>query len=263
MKRGWLIALATIILAGGIVSTSYAEVKLGGELRVRGVTVDNKEGAATYTSGGFFEQRTRINVDASVDENAKVFVQVQDSRKWGSEASTIDTGLSTTCTIPDTGGTCTDTKGVDLSQGYVEIGKLFGQPLSVRLGRQAMAYGEHRLIGALEWSNNARRFDALKFTYKHDAVDVDVFTAKLSETGGVFGDDSNLNGLYASLKVVPKNAVDVYLLNKTIGASDTNFHTIGARVKGAVAEVNVDYNADVAIQTGDVTEDVKQQASAL
>jgi len=263
MKRGWLIALATIILAGGIVSTSYAEVKLGGELRVRGVTVDNKEGAATYTSGGFFEQRTRINVDASVDENAKVFVQVQDSRKWGSEASTIDTGLSTTCTIPDTGGTCTDTKGVDLSQGYVEIGKLFGQPLSVRLGRQAMAYGEHRLIGALEWSNNARRFDALKFTYKHDAVDVDVFTAKLSETGGVFGDDSNLNGLYASLKVVPKNAVDVYLLNKTIGASDTNFHTIGARVKGAVAEVNVDYNAEVAIQTGDVTEDVKQQASAF
>src|SRR3972149_12082392 len=211
MKRRWIFSLLTASLVAGMVGTSYAEVKVsGGELRVRGVMVDNGD-AATPLDGGFFEQRTRINVDASVDENAKVFVQVQDSRKWGSEASTIDTGLSTTCTIPDTGGTCTDTKGVDLSQGYVEIGKLFGQPLSVRLGRQAMAYGEHRLIGALEWSNNARRFDALKFTYKHDAVDVDVFTAKLSETGGVFGDDSNLNGLYASLKVVPKNAVDVYL----------------------------------------------------
>src|SRR3989304_5450632 len=104
MKRGWLIALATIILAGGIVSTSYTEVKLGGELRVRGVIVDNGDSDVvetptdvTVNNGGFFEQRTRLNGEASVDENAKVFVQVQDSRKWGSEIAnakgdtTVDT----------------------------------------------------------------------------------------------------------------------------------------------------------------------------
>lgn len=249
MKRGWLLALATIILAAGMVSASYAEVKLDGELRLRGVAVKNEEGSGTYTSGGFFEQRTRLKAESSVDDRAKVVIQVQDSRNWGSEASTVTTG--------------DDTSAIDLSQGYVEIGNLFDQPLSVSLGRQAMAYGEHRLIGSLEWSNNARRFDALKFTYKHDAVDVDVFTAKLSETGGNFGDDGNLNGLYASLKVVPKNAVDVYLLNKAIGATDTNFHTIGARVKGAVAEVNVDYNAEFATQTGDANADDKQKATAF
>src|SRR3990172_6643744 len=107
MKSRWMFTLLTASLVAGMVGTSYAEVKVsGGELRVRGVMVDNGD-AATPMDGGFFEQRTRVNVDASVDENAKVFVQIQDSRKWGSEASTTDTADNS------------DTGGVDLSQGYV------------------------------------------------------------------------------------------------------------------------------------------------
>ncbi|MBI5755518.1 MAG: alginate export family protein [Nitrospirae bacterium] len=270
MKRGWVLALLALFLVAGLVGTSYAEVKLGGELRLRGVMVDNGDSTAALKDGGFFEQRTRLNADASVDENAKVFLQVQDSRKWGSESSTTDTGASTStsttttctglpCSFTDTN---TDTKGVDLSQGYVELGKLFGQPLSVKIGRQAMFYGEHRLIGHLEWSNNARRFDAIKFTYKHDVVDVDFWTAKVTEAGADWGNDGNFNGIYASLKNIPKNAVDLYLLQKIASSGDANFYTIGGRVKGAVENFNVDYTAEVAMQSGDATATTSQDASA-
>ena len=207
MKSRWMFTLLTASLVAGMVGTSYAEVKVsGGELRLRGVMVDNGDSApspipaGSLYNGGFWEQRTRLNVDATADD-AKVFLQVQDSRKWGSEGSTVDTA--------DNGN-----GGIDLSQGYVEFGKLFDKPLSVRIGRQAMAYGEHRLVGSLEWSNNARRFDAIKFSYKHDAADIDVWTAKVSDSGQAYGNDNNLNGIYASLKMVPKNAVDVYLLQK-------------------------------------------------
>src|SRR3972149_6701779 len=268
MKRGWLIALATIILAGGIVSTGYAETKIGGEVRGRGVTGDNKEAATTptikHTSGGFFEQRTRINADANVNDTTKVFIQVQDSRKWGSEDP-----MPTTEVLPskvdrtiDTGDN--DNGGIDLSQGYVELSKLFGlSPVSVKMGRQAMFYGEQRLIGSLEWSNNARRFDALKFMYKHNVVDIDVWTAKIVENGGEdWGNDDNLNGVYATLKNIPKNAVDVYLLEKVAGATNLNLYTIGARVKGTVENVNVDYNAEAAIQSGDFDTNSSQSASA-
>ena len=268
-QRRLLIVLVTIFVVAGWVSISYAELKLGGELRLRGVMVDNSDGTGSLTDGGYFEQRTRLSADASVDENAKVVIQVQDSRKWGSEASTVDTGLSATCTVPAGGGTCTDTKGVDLSQGYLEIGKLFDQPLSVRLGRQAMAYGDHRLIGTLEWSNNARRFDALKFMYKHDLFDVDIWTAKLSENGGAdWGNDDNLNGIYVALKNIPKNTVDLYLLQKiarsTIAktTSDGNFYTFGGRVKGGVEDINMDYTAELAKQTGDYTKTVTKDALA-
>lgn len=254
-KKLWIV-LSTIFAVTGLVSSSYAEVKLGGELRVRGVMVDNSDGTGTRKDGGYFEQRTRLNADASVDENAKVVIQVQDSRKWGEKTVTVGTETSNTQI------TGRELEALDLSQGYVEIGKLFDQPLSVRLGRQAMAYGEHRLVGTLEWSNNARRFDALKFMYKHDVVDVDVWTAKVAESGEDWGNDDNLNGVYVTLKNIPKNAVDVYLLQKMAGATNLNFYTIGARVKGAVENINVDYNAEVAMQSGDFDTDSSQSASA-
>lgn len=250
MKRRWIFSLLTASLVAGMVGTSYAEVKVsGGELRVRGVMVDNGD-AATPMDGGFFEQRTRLNVDASVDDNAKVFVQIQDSRKWGSEASTTDTADNS------------DT-GVDLSQGYVELSNLFDAPLSLRIGRQAMAYGEHRLIGSLEWSNNSRRFDAIKGTFKvGDTADIDFWTAKISDSGEDWGNDYNLNGIYGMLKMVPNNAIDVYLLQKIVGTSETNFFTLGARVKGDLKDIGLDYAVEVATQFGDANNDDSMSALA-
>jgi len=256
MKSRWMFTLLTASLVAGMVGTSYAEVKVsGGELRVRGVMVDNKDTttAGALSDGGFFEQRTRLNVDATADD-AKVFLQVQDSRKWGEMSG---------ATGDNTVATGQDAEALDLAQGYIEFGKLFDKPLSVRIGRQAMAYGEHRLIGSLEWTNNARRFDAIKFSYKHDVADVDFWTAKIDEDNADWGNDTNFNGIYASLKMVPKNAVDVYLLQKITGASDMNLYTIGGRVKGSVENLNIDYTGEIAIQSGDFDTDSSQSASAF
>src|SRR3972149_5115052 len=198
MKRRWIYSLLTASLVAGMVGTSYADVKVsGGELRLRGIMVDNSDGVAGALNrdGGFFEQRTRLNVDATADD-AKVFVQVQDSRIWGDQTSTITTG--------------TEQEALDISQAYFDLSNVANKPISLRIGRQAMAYGEHRLIGSLEWSNNARRFDAIKLTYKHNAADIDVFTAKIAENitatnpGADWGNDQNLSGIYASLKNVPQ-----------------------------------------------------------
>lgn len=251
MKRKWLKFILTGVFVAGLVGTSYADVKMDGELRIRGVMVNNKDAAAVGTSGykqgGFFEQRTRLNAGADVDENTKVFIQAQDSRGWGSEASTTTSGNGV--------------QGLDLSQGYIEMNKIAGQPLSLRLGRQALNYGDARLIGSLEWSNNARRFDAVKFTYTHDIANVDVFWAKVMDLGGDYNKDNNLLGVYATLNVIPGNNLDVYLLDKLI-AGGTDIKTFGARVKGDVKPVNVDYNAEIAIQSGDVTSTVTQSANA-
>src|SRR3972149_482643 len=251
MKRRWIYSLLTASLVAGMVGTSYADVKVsGGELRLRGVMVDNSEGTDALKDGGFFEQRTRLNVDATADD-AKVFLQVQDSRKWGGEATTTDTA--------DNGN-----GGIDLSQGYVDLSNVANKPISLRIGRQAMAYGEHRLIGSLEWRDNARRFDAIKLTYKHSAADIDVFTSKISDSGADWGNDANLNGIYAQLKNVPQvSNLDLYLLHSVNeGQADANFYTLGGRVKGAVSNINIDYNAEIAIQSGDATSIADKSANA-
>src|SRR3990172_6189314 len=142
MKRRWIYSLLTASLVAGMVGTSYAEVKVsGGELRLRGIMVDNSESTAALKDGGFFEQRTRLNVDETADD-AKVFLQVQDSRMWGAETNTTSTG--------------TEDEAIDISQAYFDLSNVANKPISLRIGRQAMAYGEHRLIGSLEWSNSSR-----------------------------------------------------------------------------------------------------------
>jgi len=255
MKRRWIYSLLTASLVAGMVGTSYADVKVsGGELRLRGIMVDNGD-STPPDDGGFFEQRTRLNVDATADENAKVFLQIQDSRVWGAE-----TGIIGTSTL----STGAEDEAIDVSQAYVDLLNVANKPLSLRIGRQAIAYGEHRLIGSLEWSNNSRRFDAIKLTYKHSAVDIDVFTAKLVDDGHDWGNDANLNGIYASLKNVPQvSNLDLYLIQKIDGdVVEANFYTLGARVKGAVENINLDYNAELAIQTGDASSTADKDANA-
>ena len=57
-------------------------------------------------------------------------------------------------------------------------------------------------------------------TYKHSAADIDVWTAKIADTGADWGNDTNFNGIYASLKNVPQvSNVDLYLLHKIDGAA--------------------------------------------
>ncbi len=242
-KKLWSIFAAALLVAG-LAGTSYAaSIDLGGSLRLRGVTVDNKDRTSGTSGVGFIEQRTRVNVNAKVDDKTRVFIQLQDSRDWGEEGATATTG--------------NDAEAIDLSQGYIEFSDVVGQPLKVRVGRQALAYGEHRLVGSFEWSNNARRFDALKVMYSHEVFDVDAWYSKLDENrDGSMGSDSDFNGIYGTIKAIPNNTVDLYVLNDRMSNSSTGANvfdkdemTYGIRVNGNF--MDLDYTAEYATQSGD------------
>jgi hypothetical protein len=78
--------------------------------------------------------------------------------------------------------------GLDIHQAYVFIGNHKEFPLSLKLGRQELAYGDQRLVGHFRWNNNARTFDALKVRWQNPLFGVDVFTG-----GVVYNDSRNLN----------------------------------------------------------------------
>ena len=54
-----------------------------------------------------------------------------------------------------------------LYQGYVTIGNLKEFPLSLKVGRQELAYGEERLVGTADWINNSRVFDGAKVRWEN------------------------------------------------------------------------------------------------
>jgi len=67
----------------------------------------------------------------------------------------------------------------ELYNTYVAIDKIFSQPLSVKVGRQVIAYGDMRVFGPGQWGNTGRWiWDAAKVSYKFKAGFLDAFYGK-------------------------------------------------------------------------------------
>src|SRR5436190_9447472 len=105
---------------------------------------------------------------------------------------------------------------IDLHQAYVTIGNHKEFPLSLKVGRQELSYGEERLIGAFGWNNIGRVFDAAKVRWQNPWFGADFFVSR-----PVIPEDQNFNvandydwfsGMYATSMLVPKNILDVYFL---------------------------------------------------
>lgn len=130
-------------------------------------------GAASAPDTGTVLQRARIQLAASWGP-LRAFVQVQDARTWGFEASTISNEANT-----------------DLHQGFLELGgKADSRPLSgyVRAGRQEVAWGNERMVGSLLWLPGARSFDAVRAVGRASIVELDMFVALLSPRRTVVDD---------------------------------------------------------------------------
>ena len=139
-----------------------------------------------------------------------------------------------------------------------------------------MAYGEHRLIGGFEWSNTARSFDALKLMYNTDTFGIDLWYSKLKEsvtndttdfkTNGTTDDkDITFIGLYAIIKAIQNNTIDLYALQDKNDSTERSLLTYGARLNGKFSDL--DYTAEYALQGGDNMKSggttISQESNAL
>ncbi len=283
--RRFIVLVAAGVFAAFFTASVFAEtgdVKLGGEIRVRGENVSNST-TGTKNQEQII-QRTRINVDAKIDEKTKAYIQVQDSRAWGSDGTSDGGGTgqdnaSTTTTISGTTATSSTTvnsESTDIKQAYVQFDSIADQPLSLKLGRQVMAYGDQRLIGGFEWSNTARSFDALKLMYNTDTFGIDLFYSKMKEsvtndttdfkTSGTTDDkDITFIGIYAIIKAIQNNTIDLYALQDKNDTTERSVLTYGARLNGKLADA--DYTAEYALQGGDNMKSggttISQESNAL
>src|SRR5262249_25084906 len=111
---------------------------------------------------------------------------------------------------------------IDLYQAYVTVGNPKEFPLSLKIGRQELIYGDERLIGASDWNNLGRSLDAAKVRWQNEWAAVDFFTSRM-----VLPDDNHFNqpndydwfsGVYASTKKIPKQTTEFYFLSRNTSA---------------------------------------------
>src|SRR5262245_61115347 len=138
---------------------------------------------------------------------------------------------------------------MDLHQAYIGVGNHKEFPVSAKIGRQELSYGDERLIGAFGWNNIGRVFDAAKLRWQNSWFGADFFTGRV-----VIPDDNNFNvpndydwfsGMYASTRKIPKQTTEFYFLSRNANAqarfaqngsliplpSARDIYTIGLRVK--------------------------------
>jgi len=128
----------------------------------------------------------------------------------------------------------------DLREAYVTVGTEASW-WHVKVGRQPLSYGSQRVIGAADWLNSARVFDAAKLTLGHAKDSVDVFTASVVENDMDRWDHhrqgNNLHGAYASLgSLLPGSKVEPYLLYRTNHLTLGNSWTTGLRSAGDLSD---------------------------
>jgi hypothetical protein len=145
-------------------------------------------------------QRARLGLGLNYKDWLKVFVQMQDTRTFGTENTSISN--------PKLDG------NTDLHQAWTEI--IFAKEiLAFKLGRQQLVYGDQRLIGHLEWLDQGRVFDAIVFKVNYGIGQLDLFGSVFTpqNNGNLRAGATTFSGLYNTMHFLNKSIVfDVYLL---------------------------------------------------
>lgn len=208
------------------------------EVREDNFDFDNDRDSLTDDS--WLLQRFRIGVKVKPANWLTLYAQGQDSREYFSDRP-VEPGML--------GAEGDD--AFDLRQGYIEIGDLSEFPLTLRVGRQVLSYGDERLVGSFDWNNIGRTFDGAKLHFEQPKWWLDAFAATVARPtrneynqSDLFnGTETNrsqvFGGIYLSTSVIPVQTTDVYAIylheNTTVSPAppneDTNFATFGVRMK--------------------------------
>lgn len=153
----------------------------------------------------------------------------------------------------------------DLRQAFAEVGDAKA-PVTLRLGRQELVFGEQRLVGHVSWLNAARSFDAARVIWRAPAFQVDAFAASLVRILDGFDRSGNGNrfaGAYVTApQLIPLASVEPYIFFRKdanqrpeLGAPGSLAQTtVGTRLAGRLP-ARFDYGVEMAAQRGSLADD--------
>lgn len=186
MIKSYFFVFAMFVF-GSLPLLSWAQFSLTGQLRTR---TEFRNGTGTLKPANnkasfFTSQRSRLTFGY---KSSRVIFQtsIQDVRVWGQDASTISPADGAKLGVHEAWADIILANKADTS-----IQKLTVDYLSFKVGRQELVYDDSRLLGNLDWLQQARRHDAAVLKLLHKGWQIDVGAAFNQNT-----DAFNYNGTY-------------------------------------------------------------------
>ena len=236
-------------------------------LEIRENNRDFHAGSSNHeiTDDAWLLNRFRLGLAFTPVSWLKLYGQTQDSREAFSERPNV----------PGLNGADGDDQW-DLRQAYIAFGDLKQFPIQVTVGRQAITYGDARLVADSKWGNFGRTFDAVRIRFEQPHFWIEGFFMRpvQIERGQFNESDSadNFGGAYFSTDWLSFQASDLYVFyrdkrDNQPDLSPTNtidpqgswngpaarFVTIGARFKSTPKELGPwDYSGEFVYENGDL-----------
>lgn len=301
-SRTVLLLAVTLVALAGSALAELQNVEVGGQIRIRGnyftgpATADN----ANITNSGLrysaspgrspissifswsdkgtgyssVEQRTKLSVKSNFTDNVSSFIELDSYDIWGEDFRSQNylTGAD---------GRANSTDDVEIYQAYIDVDKIFGQPIHLRIGRQELQLGNGFLLGNNDTGKvffTGLSFDAVHLSYEPvDKLLLGAVWSKAASRPAAEQDgDVDLYAAYAHYEGIENQILEAYWmyardaralkdttgshvsdwLEKVFGVDDygvTNLHTIALRGAGTLEAFGIgafDYNAEVAYQFG-------------
>lgn len=193
-------------------------------------------------SNDFFTQRVRLGFDFDLNDTLSVFAQLQDTREWGEELSTLDGSAD----------------GFDFHEARLNVHGIPGIGGDARIGRQAIALGAQRLISSLEWKSEARVFDGVLQTWNCETLGgstLDVFGLMIRERLNATNDDAWVLGAYGTAHPLERTTADAYVIylhdDEAPGGGAHNRVTLGTRWHHDVGNFQIE--GEAATQAGEIS----------
>ena len=237
-----LILVLALVLAVGVCA-AYAEVqnvRVSGDITAMGVYRDNFDLRAPISGnipdGYSFSDKesdllsiTRIRVDADLTDNVMATVRLLNERNWNGEsvAGTAENNRNIGLAAVNTVST---ENQIDLDLAYVTVKEFFYSPLSIKVGRQELHFGNDWIVGdpdtnmvALKSSlaegdlSSRKSFDSIRATLDYNPLVVDLIYAKLAENNTVLNDDTTLTGVNAKYDMRRDTMLEGFFFSKIKG----------------------------------------------
>lgn len=247
-----VVIMATVVSNAQAMEIADGQVTLNGQARFRYEFANNTDlVSATSDKRDFVITRIRPSMRVSPSEQVSFFLQPQVTAGWGEFAGTSLTstnaaaGASTSASLND--------PAIGVHQAYADYSP--APWLTLRMGRQELVYGDHLVIGNVDWNNTGRSFDAAKMRFEHRYGWVDLFYALLSDqesslargTAPAAFTDAHFIGGYASSEFGDwLQNVDYYAfyrLDDTASPKPHNYVTSGVRIKSTPSALDYRFEA--------------------
>jgi len=216
-------------------STKVGNWTLGGDIRVRAVTSDHMSnlgygGFGILNDVEFWRERGRLWAQVDLEKKVTTYFRITQEIRWGEDNWTGGSGVPRGNFFGQE-----DRWAMLMDNAWIQIAEPFDLPVTFRIGRQDLIYGQGFLIldtDSVANGDGSRTvfFDAVKATVHLKAIEtnVDLIFSKVHDASfNASGDDEDLYGIYATTTYGKPVKSEIYFLARNQRAGRQEHFLIG------------------------------------